>query len=451
MSKTKIAKPQNKNAGPVDRSLRLRIALAQINTVVGDISGNLNRVRSLCRQAVTSKADLILFPELVLTGYPPEDLLLKPTFVKDNLSALNRLAHDLAKMPLVAVVGFVDAAKDIYNAAAVIQSGKIKAIYYKRFLPNYSVFDEDRYFKPGDRPLILEWGPVRMGVTICEDLWYPEGAELGEVELILSLNSSPYYHQKARFRERMLGTRASDNQAMIAYCNMVGGQDELVFDGGSMIINPKGEVISRAKFFEEQFMLADLDLEQVFNYRLHEPRIRKQKDLDSAAERAVRVKLSNPPFARPAVKKHLHPGLEPLLLKEEEVFKALVLGTGDYVRKNGFKKVLIGLSGGIDSALVACIAVEALGKDCVVGMTMPSRYTSKGTKSDAHLLAQNLGIKCLELPIEQTFKAYLETLKPVFAGFKPDDSLDFRQGEFIGGRRWAQAGVNSRCPDLRGR
>ncbi len=400
--------------------MRLRIALAQINGLVGDISGNLERVRDCCEAAAKNQVDLILFPELVLTGYPPEDLLLKPTFVKDNIAALNQLARSIAKLPLVAVVGFVDAAKDIYNAAAVLQQGKIKAVYYKRHLPNYSVFDEDRYFKPGERPLILEWGEVKLGLSICEDLWYPEGAELGEVELILNLSSSPYFYRKAVLRERVFGTRASDNQAMVAFCNMVGGQDELVFDGGSMILNPKGEVIARAKFFAEEFLVADLDLEQVFNCRLHEPRIRKLKGLEIAEKKAVRVRLEDPPFARASKRKPLHSGIAPRPKGAEELFQALVLGAKDYVQKNGFQKVLIGLSGGIDSSLVSCIAVSALGRDCVIGVTMPSRFTSQGTKSDAHLLAKNLGIKCLELPIEQTFKAYLETLKPVFAGFKPD-------------------------------
>jgi len=407
-------------AGESEKSLRLRIGLAQINAVVGDISGNLERVISCCQQAAKKQVDLIVFPELVLTGYPPEDLLLKPTFVKDNIGALHQLARSIAKLPFVAVVGFVDAHKDIYNAAAVLQQGRIKAVYYKRHLPNYSVFDEDRYFKPGDRPLILEWGEVKLGLSICEDLWYPEGAELGEVELILNLSSSPYFYQKAILRERVFGTRASDNQAMVAFCNMVGGQDELVFDGGSMILNPRGEVIARAKSFGEEFLVADLDLEQVFNYRLHEPRIRKLKDLENAEKRAMRVRLSAPPFDRASKRKQISSGIEPRPEGPEELFRALVLGTRDYVQKNGFKKVLIGLSGGIDSSLVAAIAVEALGKDAVVGMTMPSRFTSRGTKSDAHKLARNLGIKCLELAIEKTFGAYLETLKPVFAGFKPD-------------------------------
>jgi len=403
-----------------EKPVRLRIALAQINSLVGDIEGNRRKILSWCKKAAGQKVDLIIFPELALTGYPPEDLLLKPSFVKDNLSALQGLCQDLAGLPLVTVVGFVDVAKDNFNAAGVIQSGRLKARYYKRYLPNYGVFDEDRYFKRGDRPLILEWGEVRIGVTICEDLWYPEGAEIGEVDVIVSLNSSPYYFQKGMFRERMFGTRASDNQCIVAYCNMVGGQDELVFDGGSLVFDPKGEVIARAKSFEEDLLIADLDLDQVFRYRLKEPRIRKQVELETAEQKAVRVRLPNPRFEKAARRKSVPARIEPRHGGAEEIFKALVLGTRDYVLKNGFKKVLIGLSGGIDSSLVACVAKEALGRDSVVGVTMPSRYTSSGTRTDAQKLAGNLGVKILELPIEKTFVAYLETLAGTFKGRKPD-------------------------------
>jgi NAD+ synthase (glutamine-hydrolysing) len=282
------------------------------------------------------------------------------------------------------------------------------------------VFDEDRYFKRGEKPLILEWGNVRMGVIICEDLWYPEGAEFGEVEIILSLNSSPYYHEKGMFRERMFGTRASDNQCIVAYCNMVGGQDELIFDGASLIFDPRGEVVARAKPFEEDLLVADLDLDQIFRYRLKEPRIRKQIDAEGAEHKVERVTLSDPPFEKARRRKIVAPRIERRVEGPEEIFKALVLGTRDYVLKNGFQKVLIGLSGGIDSSLVAAVAVEALGKDSVVGVTMPSRFTSTGTRSDAHKLAKNLGIKLYELPIEKVFAAYLETLAPVFKGLKPD-------------------------------
>jgi len=402
------------------KAFRLRIALAQINAVVGDINGNARLILQNCRQAAKNKADLIIFPELALTGYPPEDLLLKPSFVRDNIAALQKLCRELANLPLVCVVGFVDVRQDNFNAAGVIQHGKLKAVYYKRYLPNYGVFDEDRYFKRGEKPLILEWGDVRMGVTICEDLWYPEGAEIGEVELILSLNSSPYYFQKGLFRERMFGTRASDNQCIVAYCNLVGGQDELVFDGGSLIFDPQGEVIARAKSFEQDLLIADLDLEQIFRYRLKEPRIRKQLEPGNAEQNAERVTLSGPPFDAARKRKSFAPRIEPRFTGPEEIFNALVLGTRDYVRKNGFQKVLIGLSGGIDSALVACIAVEALGRDSVVGVTMPSRYTSEGTKSDASRLAKNLGIKLYELPIEKAFAAYLDTLAKIFAKAKPD-------------------------------
>jgi len=423
---------ESKEPGKGDRSLIFRIGLAQMNAVVGDIRGNLEKVLSYCREGERRGVDLVLFPELALTGYPPEDLLLKASFVKDNMVALHTLARGLKGMKLVAVVGFVALDKDIYNAAGVIQSGDVKAVYYKRYLPNYSVFDEDRYFKPGHRALILEWGRVRMAVTICEDLWYPESVDVGEVELILNLSSSPYYYQKSVARERVFGTRASDTQAMVGFCNMVGGQDELVFDGGSTIIGPRGDVIARAKFFEEDFLISDLDLKQVFSYRLHEPRMRKAKEEKSQDGKAEIVTLSDPPFEKARSRKPVLARIARSPDGAEELFQALVLGTRDYVRKNGFKKVLIGLSGGIDSSLVACIAVEALGKDSVVGVTMPSRYTSDATRRDAIRLAKNLGIKCFELRIEKTFKAYLESLKHVFKGLKPDVTEENLQARIRG-------------------
>jgi len=409
----------NKKNKAQDKFSTLRIGLAQINSMVGDISGNLDKIRSYCQNAVKKGIDLIVFPELAITGYPPEDLLLKPAFIRDNLSALNQLARALENLPIIAIIGFVNREKDIYNSAGVLQAGRLSAVYHKRYLPNYGVFDEDRYFKPGDGPLILEWGKLRIGLTICEDLWYPESAELGEVELILNLSSSPYHYKKGEFRERMFGARAIDTQAIVAFCNMVGGQDELVFDGGSAVFNPKGEVIARAKFFEEDFLIVDLDLEQVFRYRLHEPRARKQKDLDQKELKLKKVKLKAFPNQAPRKKSPLiriEPKPEPL----EEVFKALALGTRDYVRKNHFQKVLVGLSGGIDSSLVAGIAVSALSKNSVVGVTMPSQFTSKETRADAFKLAKNLDIKILELPIDKIFQAYLDTLKKMFFKYKPD-------------------------------
>ena len=411
---------RNKKEKALEKPAKFRIGLAQINAVVGDIAGNLERVLFYCRQAVKNNVDLILFPELCLTGYPPEDLLLKSSFVRDNMDALKTLCKKLSKTKLVAVVGFVEFNKDNFNAAAVIQNGRLKKVYYKRYLPNYGVFDEDRYFKRGEKPVILEWGDMRIGLSICEDLWYAEGAEIGDVDIILNLSSSPYHFQKGKFRERMFGTRASDNQAVVAFCNMVGGQDELVFDGGSMIFSPRGDCIGRAKYFEEDFLIADLDLAQVFSYRIHEPRIRKIPEQEDVGQKAEICKLEAPNFKKITERKNMTLRVEKRFEGPEELFRALVLGTRDYVLKNGFKKVLIGLSGGIDSSLVAAIAVEALGKDCVLGLTMPSRYTSKGTKSDAHLLAKNLGIKVFELPIEKSYAAYLETLAPVFKGHKPD-------------------------------
>ena len=409
-----------KNRANPDQELFLRIGLAQINPTVGDIEGNLKKITHYAKQASKKGVDLLIFPELVITGYPPEDLLLKPAFIQDNLEALNKLVRKTASLNMALLVGFVDQKRDTYNACALIYRGKLRAVYHKRYFPNYGVFDEDRYFKPGERPLIIEWGDVRIGVTICEDLWYPEGAEIGEVELLVNLSSSPYHYQKAEFRRQLFATRALDTQSIVAFCNLVGGQDELVFDGASMIFTPRGELLARAKSFEEELLVADLELSQVIRSRLKEPRIRKQRERGEAEERAERVRLENPPFSRARKRKRIPPRIEPAPAGAEEVFRALVLGTKDYVHKNGFKRVVMGLSGGIDSSLVACIAVEALGRDAVVGVTMPSHYTSEGTRTDAHRLAENLGIKIYELPIIKIFKAYLETLEPVFKGTQPD-------------------------------
>ncbi len=392
----------------------IRIALAQINPVVGDFDYNVKKIVDYIRKAEELQADVVCFPELVLTGYPPEDLLLKPQFVEDNLAALEKITKETRDLSCVSIVGYVDAEDDIYNAAAVIRRGEVRGKYRKMFLPNYGVFDEERYFQAGREPNLFVLGDVRIGVNICEDIWYPDGPghvqALNGADVLINLSSSPYHAGKREFRKTMLSTRASDYATYLAYVNLVGGQDELVFDGGSMIFDCEGRVIAQAKIFEEDLLVADLNLEAVLRKRLHDPRRRKEK---LKAPEIPMVFLGGQEVR--AVKR-IKTRIEGDLPIEEEIFRALVTGTRDYVRKNGFSKVLIGLSGGIDSSLVAAIAVEALGKDNVIGVLMPSQFTSKSSIEDAEKLAENLGIKTIKVGISNIFEAYLKELKDVFEG-----------------------------------
>lgn len=397
----------------------LRIALAQLNLTVGDLSGNSARIIAMIAEARAGGARVVVFPELAVTGYPPEDLLLKPSFLAGNLRQLREIAAQTRG--IVAVVGFVDVAEDIYNAAAVLADGEWVGTYHKRYLPNYGVFDEDRYFMAGDTAPVFRFGEVPVGITICEDIWYPVGPAtlqgLAGARLILNLNASPYHRDKWQTRERMLATRAMDNDLYVAYVNLVGGQDELVFDGGSVIFDPSGHVVARAPLFTEQLLFADLDLGAVLRDRLHDPLRRKERLLSELPAEGVPT-IPVPPFPLatgpvPALPPAaIAPPLDPLA----EVYGALVLGTRDYVRKNGFARVVLGLSGGIDSALVAAIAVDALGADAVTGVSMPSRYSSSGSKDDARELAEHLGIRYLTIPIEETHAAALEMLHEAFAG-----------------------------------
>ncbi|HET8631241.1 MAG TPA: NAD+ synthase [Thermomicrobiales bacterium] len=411
----------------------LRVALAQVNMTVGDLDGNAARIVATIDEARERGAQVVIFPELAVTGYPPEDLLLKPAFVADNIARLREIAGHTRG--IVAVVGFVDAAADIYNAAAVLVDGEWAGAYHKRYLPNYGVFDEDRYFMAGDSAPVFCFGDEPVGINVCEDIWYPVGPatlqSLAGARLILNINASPYSRSKQATRETMLATRAMDNDAFVCYVNLVGGQDELVFDGGSVIFDPAGRVVARAPQFAEHLLLADLDLASVFRSRLHDPLRRKEKLLDelSAAE-VPRVAL--PPFAAPAARPPLAPDVTPLLPDVAEVYRALVLGTGDYVRKNGFKEVVLGLSGGIDSALVATIAADALGPDAVTGVSMPSRYSSAGSKDDARDLAERLGILYRVIPIEGTFQAALAMLGEAFAGTKPNIAEENLQARIRG-------------------
>ncbi len=409
----------------------LRAALAQINTTVGDLEGNATKVIDYCERAREMGADLVAFPELTITGYPPEDLLLRQRFIADNLLALQRVVKSVRG--ITAVVGFVDSNDDIYNAAAVIHDGELAAVYHKEFLPNYGVFDEVRYFRAGSHPHVFEIAGAKVGVNICEDIWYPEGPTqaqaLAGAEVIVNINGSPFHHGKYLYRERMLSTRAADNAVIVCYVNLVGGQDELVFDGNSMIIDQDGDLIAHSPSFEEHLLVADLNLDALYLARLHDPRRRSARLRDSMRP-VDHVFVSDVPAAldRP----DLTPVTAPAAEDEAEVYHALVLGTRDYVHKNGFETVIVGVSGGIDSSLVATIAADALGPDHVVGVSNPSRYSSEGSIADAKQLAENLGIRLLIIPIEAGHAAYLEMLEAPFAGTEPGTAEENIQSRIRG-------------------
>lgn len=369
----------------------LRIGLAQLNPTVGDLTGNRALIIDAYRRAVDAGCDLVAFPELSIIGYPPEDLVLKPGFVRDNRAVLEELAALTTRC--VAVIGFVDVGQGhdpgsgrprIHNAAAVCANGAVKSVYHKRLLPNYDVFDEERTFEPGRGDhRVVEVSGVKVGISICEDIWHPDGpvseqAALG-ARVNININGSPFHVGKLAERERMLSQRARDNACAIAYVNQVGGQDELVFDGASMVFDARGNVLARAPQFVPDLMVVDLDVDA--------------------------PKVST---------------IAPVLGRSEEMFETLVLGTRDYVRKNKFTDVVIGLSGGIDSSLVAAVAVEALGADHVHGVSMPSRYSSEGSKTDAHELASALGIDIRTISIEPVFQSYLDVLEPSFEGRDAD-------------------------------
>jgi NAD+ synthase (glutamine-hydrolysing) len=408
---------------------RVRVGLAQVNPTVGAIEANARLVIEWMGRGRTAGCDLIAFPELTLTGYPPEDLLFKPAFIEANLRAL----ADVTKQSkgLTAVLGYVDKRDDIFNAAAVLHDGAHAGTYHKQYLPNYGVFDENRYFQSGTESPIFTVGDVTVAANICEDIWYPTGPTtrqaLAGAELIVTINASPYHAGKAQFREKMLATRASDDVVCLAFVNTVGGQDELIFDGHSFVFNEKGECVARGKAFEEDLVVADVDLDQVFRARLHDSRRRKEKL--QADQSARRISLPALPVKdKPKLPVHEVEALEPI----EEIYRALVLGTRDYVTKNGFKHVVIGLSGGIDSSLVAAVAVEALGAANVSGVTMPSPYSSSGTRSDAVKLAKNLGIDLLRVPITGVLKAYKRVLAAAFKGLKEDVTEENLQARIRG-------------------
>ncbi len=377
----------------------LRIALAQINTTVGDIAGNLALIKEAFRNARSLGADIVAFPELSVTGYPPEDLLMRPLFIDDNLAALKKIAAFIDER--AAVVGFVDRLKGtLFNAAAVLYKGKVRAVYHKMLLPNYGVFDEKRYFAAGVSPLVLRLGGCVFGVSICEDIWHEEGPTAAQAKrgaaLILNINASPYHAGKIAERQRIVAARAKRHGVAIAYVNLVGGQDELVFDGQSMVLDGKGKIVARAPAFREELLTVDIPL-------VHR-RVSARVDTTFTSTSIKRKK--------PSIDRRMAQPLE----RAEEVYKALLLGLSDYVRKNGFRKVVIGLSGGIDSSLVAALAADCLGKENVSGIFMPSRYSSDESRDDARRLAHNLGISFSAISIEQIYRMYLLVLEPHFAG-----------------------------------
>src|SRR5579862_6540294 len=394
----------------------MRLALAQINTVVGDLDGNRDRILGRLEDAREAGADLVLFPELSVTGYPPEDLLLRPGFIRAAAQTVSEIATETRG--IAALVGAPHLDADLYNACFVLADGEQRGVYRKRYLPNYGVFDEDRYFAPARDLFLLRFGEVRVGITICEDIWQPgpPATELAVAgaQLIANISASPFHVGKDREREEMLRVRARDNSCFVALCNAVGGQDELIFDGNSIVIDDEGEVVTRAPGFEESLLVVDLDPVAAVGRRLRDVRRRSL-----ARERDVTdvdmIDLGEPR----AQKTVLHPAPARALSDLEQMQAALELGLGDYVGKNGFGDVVIGLSGGIDSALTAALAVGALGAECVHGVSMPSRYSSTATRDDARRLAESLGIEFRELPIEPAVEAFTGVLAQSFECREP--------------------------------
>ncbi len=417
--------PHDQNEAVETTALRpIRVALAQFNATVGDLDGNTRRMLEWIERAREEKADLVVFPELCITGYPPEDLLLKPSFIRDNLKHLEKLAAE--SRGIAVITGFVDLRLDIHNAAAFCHDGEVKGVYHKVYLPNYGVFDEERYFQRGSSCPIFEFGGVRIGVSICEDAWYPAGpvslqAQLG-CELLVNINGSPYHRGKRQNRETMIATRAMDSRAFLAWVNAVGGQDELVFDGNSLVFDPDGSLVAHAASFEEELLVADLDLGSVFGERLHDTRLRQEAQGPPPVHLGLdvaEVVVSDRPLHGPR-REHRQPITRPLE-GVAEVYRALVVGTRDYLAKaSPYGKAVVGLSGGIDSSLTAAVAVDALGRDNVTGVLMPSMYSSEGSVRDAAELARALGIPTFTLPIKDAFQALVKTLAGPFEGTEPD-------------------------------
>jgi NAD+ synthase (glutamine-hydrolysing) len=408
----------------------MRLALAQINTTVGDLEGNRARILEAIDEGKAAGADLVLLPELAVTGYPPEDLLLRPGFLRAAAASLDEIAR--ATSDVTALVGVPRLDRDLYNACAVCADGQVKALYRKRFLPNYGVFDEDRYFASARDLLLLELGGTLVGPTICEDMWQPGAPAtdlaLAGAQLLTNISASPFHVCRDREREEMFGTRARDNACFVAFCNAVGGQDELIFDGNSFVLDEEGHVLARAPGFEEAVLVVDIDPADAVGRRLRDVRGRAlARERDTLPEAPV-VELG-------AVREQRDP-VEPLIAEPlaelEQMRLALELGLRDYVDKNGFRDVVIGVSGGIDSALTAALAVAALGADRVHCVSMPSRYSSEETRRDARLLAETLGTDFRELPINDVVEAFDAVLARSFGGRESDHTEENVQARIRG-------------------
>ena len=394
----------------------MRIALAQVNPTVGDLSGNAQLVIDGIDRAREAGADIVCFPELVITGYPPEDLVLKPSFVRDNLAQLEFIAS--ATQGICAVVGFVDQEGEIYNAAAFLHDGEIKAVYHKVFLPNYGVFDEKRYFVPGHRSPIIELEGVRIGMTVCEDCWFPAGPMAWEAyhgaQLLININGSPYHYGKREPREAMVAERAATYGAYVAWVNTVGGQDELVFDGNSVIFDGHGNLVARSPSLVPDMLVCDIEPARPVHH--DGEALRREAD---GAERLELELTSVPVDGEPRPKAPMPRRVVEPLAGAAEIYAAVVLGTHDYMHKQGFQKAVIGMSGGVDSALTAAIACDALGPENVIGVRMASRYTSAESLGDAGLVAENLGMQLMDFSIEPPHRGFEEILRPVFEGTMP--------------------------------
>lgn len=406
-----------------DRGLRLM--LAQLNFVVGDIAANSRRIIEVLDEARDAAVDIVVFPELAVCGYPPEDLLLRASFLRANEAALDDIAEHSSG--LTAVVGFADRDGDLHNAAAVLHDGVCVNVVHKVHLPTYSVFDEARYFRPGEAISLFRRAGVSFGVSICEDIWVASGpphqqARAG-AQVLVNISASPYVRGKISDRERMLVTRAADDRAFVVFCNAIGGQDELVFDGSSLVIDPAGEILARGASFSEDVLVVDVQPEHAFRERLLDPRARQEGSdtCYAACHEPIEIRLADLPVAQrpPPPESDASPPATRMAL-HEEVYAALTLGTQDYARKNGFSDAVVALSGGIDSALTAAIAVDALGADHVLGVAMPTRYSSSISLADAEELANNLGFQMLTIPIDDVFQAYLDALASVLADHPPD-------------------------------
>jgi NAD+ synthase (glutamine-hydrolysing) len=409
----------------------MRLALAQVNPVVGDLDGNRDLILSRIAEARAVGADLVVLPELAVTGYPPEDLLLRPGFVRAARASLERIAEETRE--IVALVGVPLFDGDLYNACAICADGQVRGVYRKRFLPNYGVFDEDRYFAPGRDLVIVEAAGARVGVTICEDMWQPgppaTELALAGAELLVNLSASPFHVGREREREAMFRQRALDNLCFVAFCNTIGGQDELIFDGHSLVLDDEGEVLARAPGFEECLVVVDVDPSAVVARRLRDVRRRAlARELPELPE----VTTIQVAFPERGAGEPLEPPVVPFAEELEQMRRALVLGLRDYVEKNGFEAVVVSVSGGIDSAITAALAVEALGRERVHCVSMPSRYSSGATRADARRLAENLDCDFRELPIEPVVEAFGEVLAESFAGREPDVAEENLQARIRG-------------------